>query len=103
MASALPSTTPTRSCGNGKRRPRFPDPNSPQKVSAVQKLKDSLVNLQEENDRMRREIERGGGDLWSADDRPKDIARIIVDKLTKAKAERVAREILNALKETNRS
>jgi hypothetical protein len=66
------------------------------RISPVQKLKDSLVNLQEENDRMRREIERGGGDLWSADDRPKDIARIIVDKLTKAKAERVARNLQRA-------
>ena len=30
--------------------------------------------------RMRREIEIGGGDLWSAEDRPKDIAKIIVKK-----------------------
>ena len=71
-----------------------PDPNAPVKASPMQKLKDSLVTLQEDNDRMKREIVAGGGDLWSKDDRPKDIARVILDKLTKTKAEKVAREIL---------
>jgi hypothetical protein len=75
-----------------------PDPNAPSKISSVQKLKDELVNLQEQNDRMRREIERGGGDLWTPEDRPRDIAKIILTKLTKAKAEKVAREILAAVK-----
>jgi hypothetical protein len=69
------------------------------KVSPAQKLKDSVAALQEENDRMKREIERGGGDLWTPEDRPRDIAKIILAKLTKAKAEKVAREILAALKE----
>jgi hypothetical protein len=76
-----------------------PDPNKPPKVSSVQKLKDSVATLQEENDRMKREIERGGGDLWCPEDRPRDIAKIILSKLTKTKAEKVAREIFNALKE----
>ena len=69
-----------------------------QKVSHQQKVKDELIRLQEDNDRLRREIDRGGGDLWSADDRPRDIARVILGKLSKSKAEKVAREILNALK-----
>jgi hypothetical protein len=73
-------------------------PSTEQRISPVQKLKDSLVALQEENDRMSREIERGGGDLWNKDDRPHDIARIIVGKLSKSKAEKVAREILAAVK-----
>ena len=47
---------------------------------------------------MKREIERGGGDLWSKDDRPRDIAKVILGKLTKAKAQKVAEEILMALK-----
>jgi hypothetical protein len=72
---------------------------SEKKTSPVQKLKDSLINLQEENDRIKREIERGGGDLWSSDDRPQDIAWVILGKLSKTKAEKVAREILKALKE----
>jgi hypothetical protein len=37
-------------------------------------------------------------DLWSGEDRPRDIARVILSKLTKAKAERVAREILGLVK-----
>jgi hypothetical protein len=72
--------------------------NPGQKVSPIQKLKDTVVILQEENGRMKREIERGGGDLWTPEDRPRDIAKVIVSKLAKAKAEKVAREILNALK-----
>jgi hypothetical protein len=75
-----------------------PDPDAPSKASPVQKLKDSIADLQEQNDRMRREIERGGGDLWTPEDRPRDIAKIILAKLTKAKAEKVARAILAAVK-----
>jgi hypothetical protein len=75
------------------------NPSEPKLLSPMQKLKDSLALLQEDNDRMRREIEDGGGDLWTPEDRPKDIAKIILGKLTKAKAEKVAREILAALKE----
>ena len=69
-----------------------------QKVSRQQQAKDELIRLQEDNDRMRREIEDGGGDLWSPQDTPKNIARIMVNKLSKSKAEKVAREILAALK-----
>ena len=71
-----------------------PDPSAPPRVSPVQKLKDSVVALHEENGRMRREIERGGGDLWSAEDRAQDIAKVIFGKLNRSKAERVARAIL---------
>jgi hypothetical protein len=82
-----------------KRATVVPDhPDAPLKISPVQKLKDEIVNLQEQNDRMPREIERGGGDLWAPEDRPRDIAKIILAKLTKAKAEKVAREILAAVK-----
>jgi hypothetical protein len=77
-----------------------PDPNAPPKASPFQKLSESIVTLQEENDRMRREIERGGGDLWNSNDRPRDIARIVIQQCkSKTKAEKVAREILTALKE----
>ena len=40
-----------------------PDPNPSPKKSAVAKLKESVVRLEEDNHRMRKEIERGGGDL----------------------------------------
>jgi hypothetical protein len=51
---------------------------------------------------MRREIAQGGGDLWSPEDRPQDIAKVIVGKLTKSKAEKVAREILKILSGASR-
>jgi hypothetical protein len=79
-----------------------PDPNAPPKVSPYQKLSESVQTLQEENDRMRREIERGGGDLWTPEDTPKVIAKIMLGKLSKSKAENVAREILKALKGANK-
>jgi hypothetical protein len=71
-----------------------PDPDAPQKVSAVQKLKDELVSVVKERDRYKREVERGGGDLWSAEDRAQDIAKVIFSKLTKHKAQTVARALL---------
>jgi hypothetical protein len=76
-----------------------PDPNAPAKTSPIQKIKDELIAVIEERDRYKREIDLGGGDLWTPEDRPKDIAKIILSKLTKGKAEKVAREILAALKE----
>jgi hypothetical protein len=40
------------------------DPNQPKPPSPMQKLKDELVAVVEERDRYKREVERGGGDLW---------------------------------------
>jgi hypothetical protein len=74
------------------------DPNKPEKVSAVQKLKDSVIQLSEECARMKREIDRGGGDLWTPDDRPEVIAEIMVSKLSLYKVEKVAREMLKFAK-----
>jgi hypothetical protein len=74
-------------------KPQVPDGEKP--LSHLEKLNNSIAALQEENDRLM----RAGGDLWTPEDRPKDIARIIVGKLSKAKAEKVAREILAALRE----
>jgi hypothetical protein len=76
-----------------------PKAGAEKKASPIQKLNDEIIKLQEENDRMRREIEDGGGDLWNSDDRPRDIARIVIQQCkSKTKAENVAREILKALK-----
>lgn len=58
-----------------------------------------VAQLKEENARLRREIERGGGDLWNNNDRPEDIAVIMMAKLSDSKVERVARAILQKLKE----
>jgi hypothetical protein len=75
-----------------------PDPNKPRRPSPVQVRNDIIASLQEEVDRYKAEIERGGGDLWSPEDTPKAIAEIMLLKLSKSKAEKVARAILNALK-----
>jgi hypothetical protein len=75
------------------------DPNATPRVSPYQRLSESVARLQEENDRMQREIARGGGDLWSKTDRPKDISKVMIDQLGKTKAEKVAREILTAVRE----
>ena len=60
--------------------------------------------LIEERDRYKREYERDGGDLWNSDDRPLDIARMVILQCkSKTKAENVAREILKALKAEKQS
>jgi hypothetical protein len=75
-----------------------PDPNAPKKLSPYKKLQTAHMALIEEHDRYRRAVDRGGGDLWAKTDRPKDISKVMIDQLGKTKAERVACEILNALK-----
>ncbi len=75
------------------------EPNTKSKVSVIQKLQESIVSLEEENVRLKREIDQGGGDLWSPEDRVQDIARVMVAKLNRSKAEKVAREILKLAKE----
>jgi hypothetical protein len=47
------------------------------KLSYAAKLKESIIKLSEENERMKREIERGGGDLWSPKDTVEDIRRVM--------------------------
>jgi hypothetical protein len=74
------------------------DPNEPKPPSPMQKLKDELVAVVEERDRYKREVECGGGDLWRKTDRVKDISKVMINELGKIKAEKVAREILEALK-----
>jgi hypothetical protein len=79
-----------------------PKTDAEPKASPMQKLKDELVATIEERDRYKREVDRGGGDLWTPEDRPKDIARIMINKLGVTKFERVmrdGREIIKASKE----
>ena len=76
-----------------------PDPNKQPKPSPYKKLQAEHMALIEERDHYKREYERGGGDLWNSNDRPRDIARIVIQQCkSKNKAETVAREILKALK-----
>ena len=76
-------------------------PGTEPKVSAVQKLKDSIVTIEEENTRLKRELAHGGGDPWTPEDNPQEIARVMFGKLSKTKAEKVAREILRMVKEAS--
>jgi hypothetical protein len=75
-----------------------PDPNAPAKVSPYQKLQADHMALIEERDRYKREVERGGGDLWTPQDRPRDIARVIIDKVGTSKALSIVEEIRKAVK-----
>jgi hypothetical protein len=70
------------------------DSNDPRPPSPVAKLKESIASQEEEIYRLRREVERGGGDLWTSKDRPTDIAKVMVAKLSRRKAEAVARAML---------
>ena len=70
----------------------------PKTLSPMAKLKEINVELQEKLHRAEREIERGGGDLWSSNDAPGDIAAVMINKLSTGKAEKVARAILAAVK-----
>jgi hypothetical protein len=80
-------------------KPKDPE-GSEEKPRHVRIPQADYVKLLEEHDRMRREIAHGGGDLWTPTDTAKEIAKIMVGKLTPDKAGSVAREILAALKKT---
>jgi hypothetical protein len=80
-----------------------PDPNKSSNPSPTAKLKAEVVRLEEDNHRMRKEIGRGGGDLWSANDAADDIATVMVAKLSKDKAQCVARAILKLIKQKSAS
>jgi hypothetical protein len=60
-----------------------PDPNAaPKKASPGVKLQESIARLEEENHRMRQEIERGGDDRWSKSGDEKRGDGQVADKLT---------------------
>jgi hypothetical protein len=61
-------------------------------------IREAHAEALEKIDRLEKEIARGGGDLWTSDDRPRDIARVMVSKLSRDRAEKVARAILELLR-----
>jgi hypothetical protein len=69
-------------------------PQDPRKASPVAKLKQSIVALSEENHRLKREVDAGGGDLWTCNDEAEEIAAVMLAKLSPTKAKRVAETIL---------
>jgi hypothetical protein len=78
----------------------IPDPNAAPKISAIAKLREANVELQEKLHRTERELSLGGGNLWTLEDTPEDIAMAMLVKFPPAKAERVARAILKKLKDS---
>src|SRR5947209_20463825 len=97
MATASSSIIPTRSFVSGRRRQTSPIQTKPRKYRRA-KLKESIARLDEENHRLKQEIARGGGDLWTPDDKPEHIARVMAEKLSPTKPEKVARAIIKMLK-----
>jgi hypothetical protein len=69
-------------------------PKGEKKPSPFAETKQALAEQIEENHRLKREIDRGGGDLWTTDDRPDDIAKVMAIKLSTDKLERTARAML---------
>jgi hypothetical protein len=67
--------------------------NAAPKVTYVEKLKASIIEIEERNARMQREIDHGGGDLWTAKDTAKDIAAVIFAKVSASKAHDISREL----------
>jgi hypothetical protein len=82
-----------------KRRAATQPADKQKEPSPHAKLKAANIDLQQKLHRYEAEVSRLGGDLWSPDDRPDDIATVMVAKLSPAKADRVARAILKKLKE----
>jgi hypothetical protein len=72
-----------------------PEPNAASKTSAA-----ANVELQEKLYRAERELSLGG-DLWAPEDAPEEIATVMLVKLSPTKAERVARAILNKVKDNS--
>jgi hypothetical protein len=70
-----------------------------EKLSPMAKLKQQFDDVVEENRRLKREVESGGGDHWAKTDRPADIAKVMADKLSLHKLEQTAREMLALVKE----
>jgi hypothetical protein len=65
------------------------------RLSPIEKCRQEISALKQENFRLRREYERSGGDLWDPADRPEDIATVMIAKLGKTKAVAVACAIRN--------
>jgi hypothetical protein len=83
---------PTTVLRNWKASTQIPRADRP--PSPMAQLQAAHVEILEENDRLRRDAERGGGDLWTAKDTADQIAKVMADKLTLDKLERTARAML---------
>jgi hypothetical protein len=71
------------------------DGETPRKPTPTQKLEQSLAAALDENHKLKREVELGGGDLWSVHDSPKDIAAVMAAKLSASKFD----DVIKAMQE----
>jgi hypothetical protein len=79
-------------------RTQVPKSDAPRTPSHVEKLKASIVELEEDNRRMRRDIQSGGGDLFRPEDKPKDIARVWAAMFTPSKMAAIIKEYRRLIK-----
>ena len=68
-----------------------PDDDASKKPSHTEKLKASIIALEEDNTRMKREVERGGP--FTRQDTARDIAAVVFRTISPSKARDVAREL----------
>jgi hypothetical protein len=99
VSERLALNHPTTVLRHWKRKTVVPDPNAVKKVSIREKLNATIAELEEQNFRMRKEIERGGGDLWTRDDTAKDIALVISSQFSHSKISDIARELAKLARE----
>ena len=82
----------------GWQRTQVRPEDTPPKASHIEKLKASIVDLEEDNARMRREIKSGGGDLWRPEDKPRDIAKVWHSMFPASKMDAIIREYRKLVK-----
>jgi hypothetical protein len=99
VSERLALNHPTTILRHWKRKTIAPDPNAVKKVSIREKQNATIAELEEQNFRMRKEIERGGGDLWTHDDTAKDIALVISKQFSRSKISDIARELAKLARE----
>lgn len=80
-----------------KAQAAVPNSKAAPRPSPYAQLKNAHAELIEENYRLAHEL-AAGGDLWTAQDTPEDIAKVMIRTLSARKVERVARSILAQLK-----
>ncbi len=73
------------------------DSTKPKPDSPIAKLRQENTALKQENVNLTREIVDLGGDLWQPEDKAKDIAKVMVAKLTTTKAKAVIAEMTKLL------
>jgi hypothetical protein len=69
-------------------------PKNEKRPSPFAEMRRTLAEQEEEIYRLKREVDRGGGDLWTPQDRAEDIAAVMAGKLTPNKLEDTANAML---------